>query len=120
MKYLCLAYYDPKQYAKLTPAELAAFEAECRRHGDAFRSAGKILVQASLSDPESTAVVRRGASVEAGPYQDTEELPGGFFIIEARDLNDAVRIASKHPGAIVAAKHLKGVIEVRACGFYEA
>lgn len=123
MKYLCIAYYDPSVYSKLTKEQLAAFEAECKQHEPAFKSAGTILVHGSLGEPQAAAVIRpeNGKQrVGEGPYLRTQEQAGAFFIVEARDLNDAVRIASRHPGAIVGPPFLKGGIEVRACGFYEA
>jgi len=108
MKYLCLAYYDVDKYAALPKPELDAIVSRCPQYDAELRASGRLVLSGSLGAPEARMAVRPGAArpaVTDGPYTETKELVGGFFIIEAQDLNDAVRIASKHPAA-----HLGGEI----------
>jgi hypothetical protein len=102
MKYLCLAYYDEGKFDALTKAEVEAIVGKCRPHDEALRSSGHLLVQASLGPARSTMTIRPGngkASIVDGPFAETNEQVGGFFVIEAQDLNEAIRVASKHPAA---------------------
>jgi hypothetical protein len=102
MKYLCLAYYDVEKYAALPQPELDAIVSQCPRHDAELHASGRLVLSGSLGAPETRMALRpRGGrpAVTDGPYTETKELVGGFFLIEAQDLNDAVRIASKHPAA---------------------
>jgi len=102
MKYLCLAYYDVEKFEALPKDEVDELIARCRRHDEELRESGQLLEVASLASPVSAAVLRPRdgkATVTDGPYTETKEQVGAFFLIEARDLNDAIRVASKHPAA---------------------
>jgi len=103
MKYLCLAYYDVEKFAALPKPEFDAIASRCPQHDAELRASGRLVLSCSLGAPESWMAVRprggRPPAVTDGPYAETKELVGGFFIIEAQDLNDAVRVASKHPAA---------------------
>jgi len=102
MKYLCLAYYDEKKFEALPKDEADELLARCRRHDEELHASGQLLAVASLGPPAAAAVVRPRdgkATVTDGPYTETKEQVGAFFLIEARDLNDAIRVASKHPAA---------------------
>jgi hypothetical protein len=115
MKYLCLAYYDEKKFEALPNAELEAIVRECPPHDEALRQSGHLIVQASLGPTRATATLRPRngkPSVTDGPYVETKEQVGGFFIIEARDLNDAIRVASKHPAANIG-EQVGWAVEVR-------
>jgi hypothetical protein len=121
MKYLCLAYYNEKQFDALPKAEFEAIVSQCPAYDDELRKSGHLLIQASLGSPRATITVRPRngkPSVTDGPFVETKEQVGGFFIIEARDLNEAIRVASKHPAA-----HLGGQVgwgvEVRPIEMYE-
>jgi len=122
MKYLCLAYYDARKFDALSPAELDAIVSRCPAYDAALRDSGHLIVQASLGAPGATASVRPRngkPSVTDGPFVETKEQVGGFFIIEARDLNEAIRVASKHPAASLGEQVGWG-IEVRPIEGYEA
>jgi len=67
-----------------------------------LRESGHLILQASLGPTRATMSLRpKGGkpAVTDGPFAETKEQVGGFFIIEARDLNEAIRVASKHPAA---------------------
>ena len=100
MKYLCLAYGDEERMKALTKAEFEALVAKCAVHDEELRRTGKVLATESLEWATTTIRTRNGKQVVTdGPFVETKEKVGGLFIIEARDLNEAIRIASMHPGA---------------------
>jgi len=121
MKYLCLAYYDATKFEALPKREVEALVRKCRDHDEALRETGKMNVLGSLAAPREWKSIRPGRGkplVTDGPYTEAKELVGAFFIIEARDMAEAVEIASKHPAAHLGADVGWGV-EVRACDMYE-
>lgn len=107
MKYLCLAYYDEERFESLSPAELDAIVSRCPPHDEALRASGHLVAQASLGSSRSSTTIRPREgkpSVIDGPFVETpfaeiKAQVGGFFILEARDLNEAIRVASQHPAA---------------------
>ena len=103
MKYLCLVYLEEQKLH-------AVPDSECAVCGAGFRKSG-LLIAAEALQPIETATtvrVRNGkVSMTDGPFAETKETLGGFFLINARDLNDALQVASKWPSARI------GSIEVR-------
>jgi hypothetical protein len=113
MKYLCLAYYDVPTFDALTPTQLEALGPRCKPHDEALRASGKLVASASLGTQARVARTRAGkVSITDGPYVETKEQVGGLFIVEANDFDEAVAIASKHPGAQIG-EELGWVVEVR-------
>ena len=110
MKYLCLIYSDEKQWEKLSEPEMQGMMAEYMAFTASAQKSGHYLGGNPL-EPTSTATtvrVRSGKlSTTDGPFAETKEQLGGYLLIDVRDLNDAVRIASKFPAAQY------GSIEVR-------
>jgi hypothetical protein len=103
MKYLCLVYGDEKQLADMGDRECLAFDADLRRRGQCLASEALESVATA-----ATVRVRNGRlSVSDGPFAETKEQLAGFYLIEARDLNEAIQVAGKIPPAGV------GCIEVR-------
>jgi len=103
MKYLCLVYIE-KDKLHAVP------DSECFACGQGFRQSG-LLVAAEALEPIETATtvrVRHGkVTVTDGPFAETKEQLAGFYLVEARDLNEAIQIAAKIPPA------REGSIEVR-------
>jgi hypothetical protein len=102
MKYLCLAYYEPERMGAMPPAELQAMVSQCPARDAQLKASGHLRVSASLQGPEAAISLRpTGAQprVTDGPFAESKEMVGGFFIIEAADREEAVRIASLHPAA---------------------
>ena len=121
MKYLCLAYYDEQKFDALLPDDVKALVSQCPAHDTVLRNSGRVLVQASLGEVRQGAVIRPRNGrpiVTDGPFAETKEQVGGFFIIEAQDLEDAVRVASKHPAALLGEQVGWG-IEVRPIEMFE-
>jgi len=119
MKYLCLAYYDEKKFETLTPSDMAAIEKECRSHDADLQRSGKLLEVGSLAATKNSVSLRpRGGrvSVTDGPFAETKEQVGSYFLIEARNLDEAIEVASKHPAARLN-EHLGWGIEIRPIEF---
>jgi len=103
MKYLCLVYLEGQKLR-------AVPDTECRACGDGFRQSGLLVAAEALQPIDTAATVRvRGGkvSVTDGPFAETKEQLAGFYLIDARDLNDAIQIAAKIPPA------REGSVEVR-------
>ncbi|MDW5445138.1 YciI family protein [Polaromonas sp. SM01] len=121
MKYLCLAYYTPEKFAAMAPAEMQALVSQCPAKDAELKQTGKLLVSASLGGPQAAFALRpRGGKPQLtdGPYAEAKEMVGGFFIIEAADRDEAVRVASLHPAATLGEAVGWG-IEVHPIGFFE-
>jgi hypothetical protein len=119
MRYLCLGYYDPEAFDALSDEERRALGAECAPYDRELRGTGRVVSVASLEHgahvvlrPSGSGTAGSGTSVTDGPYTETKELVGSFFIVEADDLDEAVRIASLHPAARIRAD-LGFAVEVR-------
>jgi hypothetical protein len=103
MKYLCLVYLDEKRLDEL-PDE------DCVEYDTAIRASGHCLASEALQSVQTatTVRVREGkVSITDGPFAETKEQLAGFYMIDARDLDEAIRLASGIPPARV------GSIEVR-------
>jgi hypothetical protein len=101
MRYLCLGYYSPDAFDAMTDEEKQALGARCRPHDEAFNATGRVLDVATL-EHRVGAHIRPSASgsfVTDGPFAEAKEVIGSYFLIEADDLEDAIRIASLHPAA---------------------
>ena len=107
MKYLCLVYLDEKTFGSMADSPT---DAECAASGEGFQNSGHLIAAEPL-EPVCTAItvrVRNGKlSTTDGPFAETKEQLAGFYLLDARDLNEAVQLAAKIPPARV------GSIEVR-------
>jgi hypothetical protein len=122
MKYLCLAYYNPEKFAAMTPADVQALVSQCPAKDAELKKTGHLLVSASLGGPQAAFALRpRGGKpqITDGPYAEAKEMVGGFFIIEAADRDEAVRVASLHPAATLG-ENVGWGIELHPIGFFEA
>jgi hypothetical protein len=103
MKYLCLVYLDEKRLDELPDEDCVEFDTAIRRSGHCVASEALESVQTA-----TTVRVRNGkVSVTDGPFAETKEQLAGFYMIEAKNLDEAIQIASRIPPARV------GSIEVR-------
>ena len=110
MKYLCLIYENQKSFETISPAEGKAIMNEYFTFTADIQKNGKYLAGEALqpTDTATTVRVRNGkVSTTDGPFAETKEQLGGFYMIEAKDLNDAIQVAARIPGARY------GSIEVR-------
>jgi hypothetical protein len=110
MKYLCLIYSDENKIASLPADESKTMMGEYMAFTDGIRKSGHYLAAERLQRTPTAVTIRSRSgkiSTTDGPFAETKEQLGGFYMIEARDLNDAIHIASKIPGTRT------GSIEVR-------
>ena len=110
MKYLCLIYEDEKNWNKMPKDQADAVMGEYFAFTDGIRKSGHYLGGEALQPTQSatTPRVRNGkVSTTDGPFAETKEQLGGYYLINAKDLNDAIQVASKIPSARF------GSIEVR-------
>ena len=96
MKYICLGYINEKEWASATEKEQQAMMDECFAYDDELKKEGGEGLQGS--ENATTLRWRNGkVSVTDGPFAETKEQIGGIMILEATDLNHAIRLLSKHP-----------------------
>jgi hypothetical protein len=117
MKFLAIIYNDESMYATATPEQIAATFAAHGAFGEASRAAGAFLGGEGLepSSAATTVRVRDGERLLTdGPYAETKEQLGGYYLLECNDLDDALNWASQIPEAQT------GAIEVRPIMNYEA
>jgi hypothetical protein len=110
MKYLCLVYYDEAKLDALSQSEHDALMGEALAYDEELRTSGHYIVSDALQPVQmATTLRRRNGKVATtdGPFAETKEQLGGFILIDARDLNEAIRVASKIPPARL------GCVEVR-------
>jgi hypothetical protein len=101
MKYICLGYYDEKKFEALSESERNAMLDECFDYDDVLRKNGHFAGGEALQSASNAVTVRWKSdkvSVIDGPFIETKEQVGGILILEARDLNHAIQLVSKHPG----------------------
>ena len=122
MKFLALAYYHEKTFEKTTPEEMQAIIAKCGPLDAALNATGKMELVASLAATKETVSVRPKngkPSVTDGPYVETKEQLGSFFLLEAEDMQEAIRLASMHPAANLN-EYMGWGIEIRPIEFCRA
>ncbi len=110
MKYLCLAYEEENRLNAMSRTEWEALREETLNYVDDLRKGGRLLSAEPLQSVQTAATVRvrnGRVSVTDGPFAETKETLGGFFLVDARDLNEAIQVAAGWPSARF------GSIEVR-------
>lgn len=114
MKYLCLIYDEEKKLGSMSKTEGEAFMREYFAFTEAIRKSGHYLAGEALQ-PVRTATtvrVRQGKlSTTDGPFAETKEQLGGFYMINARDLDDAIQIAARIPSARVGSIEVRPIME---------
>lgn len=101
VRFVCLGYFDEKQFASLSADEQQGFMDRCMDYDDELRRGGHFLGGEALQGTDSAITLRlqQGQVVATdGPYAETKEILGGILLLEARDLSHAVALISRHPG----------------------
>lgn len=101
MKFVCLGYIAPGKFEGMSDNERNAMLDSCFTYDDVLRKGGHFLAGEALQNPTTAATLRwTNGKVAAtdGPYAETKEQLGGILLLEARDLNHAIELMSKHPG----------------------
>jgi hypothetical protein len=114
MKYLCLIYDEEAKLNAMPKAEADAFMGEYFAFSKDLRDKGQYVTGEALQ-PVSTATtvrVRGGSTLTTdGPFAETTEQLGGFYLVEARDLNDAIEIAARIPSARLGSIEIRPVVD---------
>ena len=113
MKFICLGYIEEGKFESMSDAERNAMVDECFSYDDVLRKGGHFAGGEALQGPRSGATLRwenGKVVVTDGPYAETKEQIGGILILEARDLEHAIQLMSKHPGVKA------GPFEIRPAG----
>jgi hypothetical protein len=101
MKYICLGYIEEGWWQGLSESEREILMDECFAYDDILRQGGHFAGGEALQGAGNAVTLRwRNGKAEAsdGPYAESKEQLGGILILEARDLNHAIQLMSKHPG----------------------
>ena len=117
MKYMLLIYEDEKAWAGMSDGERQSMFGEYMQYTAATKASGNYHAGAPLQ-PTSTATsvrVRNGnRTVTDGPFAETREQLGGYYLVEARDLDEAIALAARIPGARTGTIEVRPVLEAPA------
>jgi hypothetical protein len=101
MKYICLAYIEPGKFQSMTESEQHRMLDQCFAYDDHLRANGNFAAGEALGPPETALTLywKNGkVATTDGPYAETKEQLGGVLVLEARDMNHALQLISRHPG----------------------
>src|ERR1700721_2480625 len=101
MKYVVLGFFDEAAFALIPQADAKRMMEECFAYDDVLRRGGHFLGGEALDSARNAVMLRMKdgeVQVTDGPYMETKETLGGILLLEARDLNHAISLMSKHPG----------------------
>jgi len=111
MKYICLGYIDGKLLENKSEAEMNSFVDQCFTYDDELRRNGHFAGGEALQPVQTATTLRyeKGKlAITDGPFAETKEQLGGIMILEAKDLDEAIALMSKHPSI-----RMGGTFEVR-------
>lgn len=117
MKYVCLVYVQDATFAAMTQEEQQDLDRASLASDEELSRSGHLILAQALESPSSAVTVRvRGGSVSTtvGPFAETTEHLGGFVYVEARDLNEAIGIASRLPVARVGSIEVRPILDLSA------
>jgi hypothetical protein len=117
MKYLCLIYDDEKTMEAMPKEEQDAFMGEYMSFTEGIVASGHMIAGEALHRVQTATTVRiRNGRISTtdGPFAETREQLGGFYLIEARDLNDAIQVAAKIPSARTGSVEVRPVVDFGA------
>ncbi len=115
MKYVCLGYIDQEKWGSLPENELSAFMDECFTYDDELRRREHFTGGEALDNAHNAVTLRMRngkVTVTDGPYAETKEQLGGILILEARDLNHAIQLMSKHPGVAAGPFEIRPTVDL--------
>jgi hypothetical protein len=114
MKYICLVYHEEKKLDALSKSELDALVGDSIAWAEELEKSGHHVFSAGLQSVQTAATVRNrngSLSMTDGPFAETKEQLGGFTVFNARDLNEAIRLAAKLPAAILGSVEVRPILE---------
>ena len=114
MKYLCLIYEDEKHWLSMPKDQSDAVMGEYFAFTDDIRKSGQYVAGEALQPTQTAATVRvrnGKTSTTDGPFAETKEQLGGFYLVEAKDLNEAIQVASRIPSARFGSIEVRPVVD---------
>jgi hypothetical protein len=117
MKYLCLVYIDEKTLDALSKSDHDALVAESLAYDEELRKSGHFIVAEALQSVQAATTIRpqKGKMfITDGPFAETKEQLGGFILIDAKDLNDAIEVALKIPPARLGCIEVRPIMELNS------
>jgi hypothetical protein len=117
MKFVCLGYIEPTKLESMSESERNAMLDQCFTYDDVLRKGGHFAAGEALQSARTAATVRWNSGrvlVTDGPYAETKEQLGGILVLEARDLNHAIELMSKHPGVRFGPFEIRPVADLTA------
>jgi hypothetical protein len=112
MRYLCLIYLNEQELAAMPEPQMSALNSRHLQFNDDLLAGGQFVEAEALEAGSATTCVRvrhGKAAITDGPYAETKEQVAGFYLIEARDLDEALQVSTRIPSAPL------GTIELRPC-----
>jgi hypothetical protein len=120
MRFACLVYFDERKLEALSERELGAMMGDCAAWVGDLERGGHHVSSVGLETTRTSTTVRSGhdgkLSITDGPFAETKEQLGGLTIIEARDLDEALKIAGKLPGVRLGCVEVRPVAPTHADG----
>jgi hypothetical protein len=116
MKFIFTIYHDPNVLAALPEKDLQARIDSAIEYAEEIRRSGHYIASDALQRTETARTIRVGAdtvSTAAGPFAETREQLGGFFLIEAKDMDEACAVAARFPPARLAVIEVRPVQELK-------
>ena len=115
MQYLCLVYADEARVNGMSQREIDALIDETAANNEELRASGQLILAQALEQVDAAMTVRLRdgrLSVTDGPFAETNEQLGGFVLVEARDLNEALQIAGRIPSSRLGSVEVRPVIDL--------
>lgn len=117
MKYICLGYCEEKKLETLSESERNVWMDECFAYDEELKKNGHFVGGEALQSAQNAITLRWRSGkvvVTDGPFTETKEQLGGLLVLEARDLNHAIQLMSKHPGVKVGSFEIRPAEEITA------
>lgn len=121
MKFLCLGYLDHEKMDARPETEINAVMGLCQPHLEEFYNSGQVIIDAGLALESKCLRREKGkVTITDGPFTETKEIIGSVFLIEAQNMEDAIRVASLHPTTQVGEGEQFGWrLEIRPIHYFE-
>ena len=116
MKFMFMIYHDEAELDALPPGEMQALVDSALDYDETIRRSGHYIVSDALQSARTARTIRvRGGKVSTtdGPFAETKEQLGGFFLVEARDIDEACALAARFPPARIGTIEVRPVQELR-------
>ena len=114
MRYLCLIYDDESKLGTMSREEGDAMMGEYFAFTEGIKKSGQYVAGEALQPTQTATTVRTRngkTSTTDGPFAETKEQLGGFYLIEAKDLDDAIQVASRIPSVRIGSIEIRPVVD---------